>query len=130
LLKKDLLCFNNVIVKRLESLFCFFSPKETLFGLKRNIEKEGKSMQGSKLYVGNLKYSVTNDQLSEIFSNHGEVKSVNIIEGKGFGFVEMSSPEEAGKAKDALNDTDFEGRPLKIDEARPPRPRTEYRSRY
>src|SRR5680860_269108 len=76
-------------------------------------------MQGSKLYVGNLKYSVTNDQLSEIFSAHGEVKSVNIIEGKGFGFVEMSTPEEAGKAKDALNDTDFDGRPLKIDEAKP-----------
>jgi len=85
-------------------------------------------MQGSKLYVGNLKYSVTNDQLSEIFGNYGEVKSVNIIEGKGFGFVEMSTPEEAGKAKDGLNDTDFDGRPLKIDEARPPRPRTEYRS--
>jgi RNA recognition motif. len=43
-------------------------------------------MQGSKLYVGNLKYSVTNDQLTELFGNHGEVKSVNIIEGKGFGF--------------------------------------------
>jgi RNA recognition motif-containing protein len=42
----------------------------------------------------------------------------------------MSSSVEAGKAKDALNDTDFEGRPLKIDEARPPRPRSEYRSRY
>lgn len=85
-------------------------------------------MQGSKLYVGNLKYSVTNDQLSEIFSAHGEVKSVNIIEGKGFGFVEMASSKEAEKAKDALNDTDFDGRPLKIDEARPPRPRSEYRS--
>ena len=85
-------------------------------------------MQGSKLYVGNLKYSVTNDQLSDIFGNHGEVKNVNIIEGKGFGFVEMSSSVEAGKAKDALNDTDFEGRPLKIDEARPPRPRSEYQS--
>jgi len=86
-------------------------------------------MQGKKLYVGNLKYSVTNDNLSELFAGYGEVKSVNVIEGKGFGFVEMSSSEEAGKAKDALNDTDFEGRPLKIDEARPPRPRTEYRSR-
>jgi RNA recognition motif-containing protein len=107
-----------------------FSQRNVI-GLKRNNdEKEGKNMQGSKLYVGNLKYSVTNDQLSEIFSNHGEVKSVNIIEGKGFGFVEMSSSVEAGKAKDALNDTDFDGRPLKIDEARPPRPRTEYRDRY
>jgi len=45
------------------------------------------------------------------------------IEGKGFGFVEMSSPEEAEKAKEALNNTDFEGPPLKIDEARPSRPR-------
>ena len=85
-------------------------------------------MQNSKLYVGNLKYSVTNEQLSELFAGYGEVKSVNIIEGKGFGFVEMSTAEEAQKAKDALNDTDFDGRPLKIDEARPPRPRTEYRS--
>ena len=87
-------------------------------------------MEGSKLYVGNLKYSVTNEQLKEAFSAYGEVKSVNIIEGKGFGFVEMSTAEEAQKAKEALNDTDFDGRPLKIDEARPPRPRTEYRNRY
>jgi len=86
-------------------------------------------MQGNKLYVGNLKYTVTNDELSELFAGYGEVKSVNIIEGKGFGFVEMSSPEEAKKAKDALNDADFVGRPLKIDEARPPRPKGEYRSR-
>jgi RNA recognition motif-containing protein len=105
-----------------------FSQRNVI-GLKRNNnKKEEKNMQGSKLYVGNLKYSVTNDQLSDIFGNHGEVKSVNIIEGKGFGFVEMSSSVEAGKAKDALNDTDFEGRPLKIDEARPPRPRSEYQS--
>jgi len=61
--------------------------------------------------------------LKELFADYGEVKSVNIIEGKGFGFVEMSSPEEAEKAKEALNNTDFEGPPLKIDEARPPRPR-------
>ena len=85
------------------------------------------SMQGNKLYVGNLKYSVTNDELKELFSSYGEVKSVNIIEGKGFGFVEMSSAEEAEKAKNALNNTEFVGRPLKIDEARPPKPRNEYR---
>ena len=84
-------------------------------------------MQGSKLYVGNLKYSVTNEELKELFSSYGEVKSVNIIEGKGFGFVEMSSAQEAEKAKDALNNADFSGRPLKIDEARPPRPRDEAR---
>ena len=84
-------------------------------------------MQVSKLYVGNLKYSVTNEELKELFSSYGEVKSVNIIEGKGFGFVEMSSAQEAEKAKDALNNADFSGRPLKIDEARPPKPRSEYR---
>lgn len=80
-------------------------------------------MQNSKLYVGNLNYSVTNEQLAQLFSEHGEVKEANVIEGKGFGFVEMSSPEDAQKAMEALNGTEFEGRPLKIDEARPPRPR-------
>jgi RNA recognition motif-containing protein len=84
-------------------------------------------MQESKLYVGNLKYSVTSEQLKELFSSYGEVKSVNIIEGKGFAFIEMASSEEAEKAKDALNDTEFDGRPLKIDEARPRQPRSDFR---
>ena len=83
-------------------------------------------MQGSKLYVGNLNYSVTNSQLEELFGSHGTVQSVNIIEGKGFGFVEMSSPEEAQTAKDALHDTEFKDRPLKIDEARPRKPRRDF----
>jgi len=90
-------------------------------------------MQGSKVYVGNLNYSVNNEQLEELFANHGTVKSVNIIEGKGFGFVEMSSSEEAEAAKTALNDTEFNGRPLKIDEARPQKPRRDFndnRRRY
>ncbi len=86
-------------------------------------------MQGSKLYVGNLSYSVTNQQLEELFANQGTVKSVNIIEGKGFGFVEMSSAEEAQKAMEALNDTEFVGRPLKIDEARPQKPRRDFGDR-
>lgn len=84
-------------------------------------------MQESKLYVGNLKYTVTSEQLKELFSSYGEVKSVNIIEGKGFAFIEMASSEEAEKAKDALNDTEFDGRPLKIDEARPRKPRSDFR---
>lgn len=83
-------------------------------------------MQGSKLYVGNLSYSVTNEQLEELFANQGTVNSVNIIEGKGFGFVEMSSAEEAQSAMDALNNTEFVGRPLKIDEARPQKPRRDF----
>ncbi|MFA4839090.1 MAG: RNA-binding protein [Candidatus Neomarinimicrobiota bacterium] len=80
-------------------------------------------MQGSKLYVGNLKYSVTNESLEAIFAKYGEVKNVNIIEGKGFGFVEMGTPEEAEKAKEGLNGQEFDGRTLRIDEARPPKPR-------
>lgn len=84
-------------------------------------------MESSKLYVGNLTYSVTEAQLRELFEDFGDVKDVRVIERKGFGFVEMGSVEEAEKAMEALNETEFVGRTLRIDEARPPRPRTEYR---
>ena len=80
-------------------------------------------MQGSKLYVGNLSYSVTSQQLEEMFANYGKVKEVKIIEGKGFAFVEMSSPAEAEAAKDGLNNKDLSGRTLRVDEARPPEKR-------
>jgi RNA recognition motif-containing protein len=80
-------------------------------------------MEGSRLYVGNLTYSVTSEQLQELFGSHGEVKSADIIGNKGFGFVEMSTPEEAEKAKEALNGTEYEGRTMRVDEARPPRTR-------
>ena len=80
-------------------------------------------MQGSKLYVGNISYSVTNQELEELFSTCGEVKQVNIIEGKGFGFVEMSNQSEAEKAREALNGSDYKGRTLKVDVARPPKTR-------
>ena len=76
-------------------------------------------MQGSRLYVGNLSYSVTQDQLQELFKEHGEVKEVKLIEGKGFGFVEMSSQAEAEAAQKALDGFDFGGRTLKVNEARP-----------
>ncbi len=77
-------------------------------------------MQDNKLYVGNLSYSVTNEKLQQVFSTHGTVVKVNIIEGKGFGFVEMSSQVEAENAKKALNGTELEGRNMKVDKARPP----------
>jgi len=80
-------------------------------------------MQGSKLYVGNLSYSVTDDELTELFSNYGEVVDTKVIEGKGFAFVEMSSQSEAEEAKDALNETEFKGRTMRVDEAKPPRKR-------
>ena len=75
-------------------------------------------MESSKLYVGNINYSVTDDQLKELFSTYGTVKSVKIIEGKGFGFVEMTTSQEAEEALESLNNNDYEGRPLKISEAR------------
>lgn len=78
-------------------------------------------MQGTKLYVGNISYSATSDELKELFSKYGEVKSVNLMEGRGYGFVEMSSTEEAAKAQEGLNGLDFKGRTLKVDEARQPR---------
>ena len=84
-------------------------------------------MVSSKLYVGNLTYSVNEEQLTNLFSKYGEVKEVRVIERKGFGFVDMGSPEEAEKAKEALNGTIFEGRTMKVDEARPPQPRREFR---
>jgi RNA recognition motif-containing protein len=66
--------------------------------------------------------------LEELFSQYGEVKEVNIIEGKGFGFVEMSSQAEAEKAKEALDGSEFKERTLRVDEARPRenRPRSNY----
>lgn len=76
-------------------------------------------MEGSKLYVGNLDYSVTNEQVKELFMKHGEVQSVKLFEDRGFGFVEMGSQAEAEKAKAALSGTEFAGRTLKVDMARP-----------
>ncbi|MGZ8522409.1 MAG: RNA recognition motif domain-containing protein, partial [Candidatus Binatia bacterium] len=80
---------------------------------------------GSKLYVGGLPYSVTEGRLSELFAAHGTVDSANVISDKftgqsrGFGFVEMSSSNEAQAAIQALNGTQFEGRSLTVNEAKP-----------
>ena len=80
---------------------------------------------GSKLYVGGLPYSVTEGSLRELFSAHGTVESANVISDKftgqsrGFGFVEMSSSNEAQAAIQALNGTQFEGRSLTVNEAKP-----------
>lgn len=78
----------------------------------------------SKLYVGGLPYSVTETQLQELFSQHGEVRSAKVITDKftgrsrGFGFVELGSDEEGQKAMEALNGTQLEGRTLIVNEAK------------
>lgn len=80
---------------------------------------------GRKLYIGNLAFSVTEDALSERLSEFGQVESVKIItdrdsgQSKGFGFVEMGTDSEAQSAIEALNGTEFAGRALKVNEARP-----------
>ncbi len=81
-------------------------------------------MQGSKLYVGNFSYSTTKEDLEKLFAGYGEIREIKVIEGKGFGFVELSSPAEAEKAKEALNGTEYSGRTLRVDEARPPKNRS------
>jgi len=94
-----------------------------IIGQRETIKKTEVRVQGSKLYVGNLGYSVSTQELEDLFAEHGQVKEVRIMEGKGFGFVEMSNPSEAEKAKEALDGSDFKGFTLKVDEARPPRKR-------
>ncbi len=80
-----------------------------------------------KLYVGNLPYNTTDDELRELFAAHGTVESANVVSdrdtgrSRGFGFVEMD-PEGADKAISALDGKDFGGRPLRIDEARERQP--------
>lgn len=79
----------------------------------------------TKLYVGNLSYETTEDQLKELFSQSGSVVSANVISDKmsgrsrGFGFVEMGSDEEATKAVEQFNGYEYEGRKLVVNEARP-----------
>lgn len=84
-------------------------------------------MQSNKLYVGNILYETTEEEIRELFSNYGTVEDVKIIEGKGFGFVEMSSQEEADSVKDRLDGYDFKGRSLRVAEARSQRDRGDRR---
>ena len=79
---------------------------------------------GRKLYVGNLPDSATEQDLSDKFAAYGTVQSVKLItdrdtgRSRGFGFIEMASEAEAHAAIVSLNGTDYEGRPMKVNEAR------------
>ena len=78
-----------------------------------------------KIYVGNMSFETSEDDLRKAFEAHGSVDSVAIIsdkysgQSKGFGFVEMSNATEAKTAMESLNDSDLQGRTLKVNEARP-----------
>ncbi|MFT5446541.1 MAG: RNA recognition motif-containing protein [Gammaproteobacteria bacterium] len=77
------------------------------------------------IYCGNLAYSMTSDSLRAAFEAHGEVSSANVItdrdtgRSKGFGFVEMPNDTEGQAAIDGVNGADLEGRPARVNEARP-----------
>lgn len=85
---------------------------------------------GSKLYVGGLPYSATETQLTSLFAEHGTVESARVIadkftgQSRGFGFVEMSTAEEAKAAITALNGSQMDGRSLTVNEAKPMEPRS------
>jgi RNA recognition motif-containing protein len=78
-----------------------------------------------KLYIGNLPYQATEDSLKDLFAKAGTVESAAIItdkvsgRSKGFGFIEMSTEEEAKKAIEMFNEQDLEGRKMVVNEARP-----------
>ena len=82
-----------------------------------------------KLFVGGLPWATNDARLSEVFSQYGSVVSAQVISdratgrSKGFGFVEMSTDEEANAAMQALNGQDLDGRKIIVSEARPPQPR-------
>ena len=84
----------------------------------------------NKLYVGNLSYSVRDEQLQDAFSAYGQVNSAKVLmdrdsgRSKGFGFVEMGSDAEAQAAIDGLNGHDLDGRALTVNVARPMEPRS------
>lgn len=86
-------------------------------------------MNSAKLYVGNLSYETTEASIRTAFEAHGEVASVNLITDrdsgrpKGFGFVEMGSTEEAQVAKSALDNSEMDGRAIKVDAAKEMTPR-------
>jgi RNA recognition motif-containing protein len=87
------------------------------------------NLMETKLYVGNLSFEVTDQELEQLFSQYGEVVSATVIRdrdtdrSRGFGFVEFSQKEDAQKAKEEMNGKEFTGRALRIDEAREPKSR-------
>ena len=87
-----------------------------------------------QIYIGNMNYRTTEDEVNELFSQYGEVESVKLISdretgrAKGFGFVTMNDDASAKEAIEALNEKEFSGRTLRINEAKPreERPRRQF----
>src|SRR5262249_51336460 len=105
--------------------WCFRSRRRPTEERDVPVSFSGRPTMGRKLYVGNLTYDVTDAALEAMFAPHGTVQSAQIImdrdtgRSKGFGFVEMSSDQEAQNAIQALNGQQVGGRALTVNEARP-----------
>ena len=88
---------------------------------------------GKKLYVGNISFDVSDEELKQAFSEYGEIASATVIKdrqtdrSKGFGFVEFTQDADAQKAKEAMNGKELGGRAIKVDEARESRDRNQGR---
>jgi RNA recognition motif-containing protein len=108
----------------------FFSKIKAFFGFgassgSSSSGREGRDSSLPKLYVGNLAYDVTDEDLRKAFAAHGKVSSAAVVrerqsnQSKGFGFVEMSNRSEAMAAMSALNGEELKGRAINVNEARP-----------
>ena len=101
------------------------SPKErSLLEVRNPIEGKGKKLMSMKLYVGNLSFETSKNELQTLFAQTGTVESVSLIEdretgrSRGFGFIEMSTKEEGAAAIDKFNGQELGGRTLKVNEAK------------
>jgi RNA recognition motif-containing protein len=99
--------------------------KSDLVFTRASFEKEDKREMGTKLYVGNLSFRTTAEELRDAFASAGTVESASVIEdrdtgrSRGFAFVEMATAEEAATAIEQFNGKDFGGRNLTVNEAKP-----------
>ena len=103
----------------------------------QDTEQSDEQSSGCKVYVGNLPFSVNEEELKKLFSSYGKISEVSLISdkfsgrSKGFGFVTFANSEDAQTAISEMNDKDMQGRPLKVSEAKPmdpDRPRPPRRS--
>jgi cold-inducible RNA-binding protein len=111
-----------------------FAPLVRIANAITPARMDNSNAQGTRLYVGSLPYSTTDDQLKQHFSQAGNVVSATVIidkmsgRSKGFGFVEMATKEEAMKAIEMFNGQDMGGRNIVVNEARPMEARPPRRS--
>src|SRR5271155_2330446 len=114
--RQCLYTYANLTDSRANAIHCGWRPLGPQFR---------RPIMGKKLYVGNLTYEVTDSALRQMFEAHGTVQSAQVImdrdtgRSKGFGFVEMGSDQEAQAAIAAMSGKEFDGRALKVNEAKP-----------